>query len=103
MTAATRRARACRAHAVAHEGLNLVPLIDILTSIVFFSLVTIGGARAAAALTSIDVGLPPTAAMPGAAGGATAAPSLTVRVGAYYLRVSRPGAAEWITRCLGQF
>ena len=43
-----------------HEGghLNLVPLVDILTSIVFFSLLTYTG-TALAALTSFDLVLPP--------------------------------------------
>ncbi len=41
-----------------HGGINLVPLIDILTSIVFFSLLTYQGA-ALAALTSFDLSLPP--------------------------------------------
>ncbi len=35
------------------EGLNLVPLVDILTSIVFFSLLTYGGG--AVLLTSLDL------------------------------------------------
>ena len=43
----------------AHGGLNLVPLVDILTSIVFFSVATYSGA-ALAALTSFDLALPPT-------------------------------------------
>lgn len=38
--------------------LNLVPLVDILTSIVFFSLLTYAG-TALAALTSFDLVLPP--------------------------------------------
>ena len=38
--------------------LNLVPLVDILTSIVFFSLLTYQGA-AMVALTSFDLALPP--------------------------------------------
>ena len=42
-----------------HGGLNLVPLVDILTSIVFFSLLTYAG-TALAALTSFDLTLPPT-------------------------------------------
>ncbi len=43
-----------------HEGgqLNLVPLVDILTAIVFFSLLTYSGV-ALAALTSFDLVLPP--------------------------------------------
>ena len=39
-------------------NLNLVPLVDILTSVVFFSLLTYQGA-ALAALTSYDLSLPP--------------------------------------------
>jgi len=39
-------------------NLNLVPLVDILTSVVFFSLLTYQGA-ALAALTSFDLALPP--------------------------------------------
>ena len=42
----------------AHGNLNLIPLVDILTSIVFFSLLTYTGA-ALAALTSFDLVLPP--------------------------------------------
>lgn len=38
--------------------LNLVPLVDILTSVVFFGLLTFQGA-ALAALTSFDLALPP--------------------------------------------
>ena len=40
------------------EAINLVPLVDILTSIVFFSLLTYAGS-ALAALTSFDLTLPP--------------------------------------------
>lgn len=39
-------------------NINLIPLVDILTSIVFFSLLTYSGA-ALAALTSFDLVLPP--------------------------------------------
>ena len=39
-------------------NLNLVPLVDILTSVVFFSLLTYQGA-ALAALTSFELSLPP--------------------------------------------
>jgi biopolymer transport protein ExbD len=42
----------------AHGNINLVPLVDILTSIVFFSLLTYQGATLAA-LTSFDLSLPP--------------------------------------------
>jgi biopolymer transport protein ExbD len=40
-----------------HGGINLVPLIDVLTSIVFFSLVSYQGLLAQ--LTSFDLALPP--------------------------------------------
>ena len=55
----TRLRRQERKAVVGHGGLNLVPLVDILTSIVFFSLLTYSGA-ALAALTSFDLTLPPT-------------------------------------------
>ena len=50
--------RAHRAPLTAHGNINLVPLVDILTSIVFFSLATYTGA-ALAALTAFDLSLPP--------------------------------------------
>ena len=57
------RARLRRAEratsSLGHGGINLVPLIDVLTSIVFFSLLTYQG-QALAALTSFDLSLPPT-------------------------------------------
>ena len=50
--------RAERAPLTAHGGLNLVPLVDVLTSIVFFSLATYTGV-ALAAMTAFDLSLPP--------------------------------------------
>lgn len=50
--------RAERASVTASGSINLVPLVDILTSIVFFSLLTYTGA-ALAALTAFDLSLPP--------------------------------------------
>jgi biopolymer transport protein ExbD len=47
-----------RAPVTAHGNINLVPLVDILTSIVFFSLLTYQGS-AMAALTAYDLSLPP--------------------------------------------
>ena len=41
-----------------HGNINLIPLVDILTSIVFFSLLTYTGATMAN-LTSFDLSLPP--------------------------------------------
>ena len=55
----TRLRREERKAAIHYSGLNLVPLVDILTSIVFFSLLTYAGA-ALAALTSFYLTLPPT-------------------------------------------
>lgn len=45
------------ASSLGHGGINLVPLVDVLTSIVFFSLVTYKGLLAE--LTSFDLSLPP--------------------------------------------
>ena len=56
---ASRMRRAERHAAAGHGSINLVPLIDILTSIVFFSLLTYSGA-VMAALTAYDLALPPT-------------------------------------------
>jgi biopolymer transport protein ExbD len=46
------------ASSLGHGSINLVPLVDILTSIVFFSLLTYEGA-ALAALTAFELTLPP--------------------------------------------
>jgi biopolymer transport protein ExbD len=54
----SKQRRAERAPMTAHGNLNLIPLVDILTSIVFFSLLTYTGA-AMAALTAFDLVLPP--------------------------------------------
>lgn len=55
----SRQRRAERAPLTSGGNLNLVPLIDVLTSIVFFSLLTYTGA-VMAMLTSYDLSLPPT-------------------------------------------
>ena len=54
----SRQRRAERASLTDAGNLNLVPLVDILTSVVFFSLLTYQGASLAA-LTSYDLSLPP--------------------------------------------
>jgi biopolymer transport protein ExbD len=54
----SKQRRAERAPMTAHGNINLIPLVDILTSIVFFSLLTYTGA-ALAALTAFDLVLPP--------------------------------------------
>jgi biopolymer transport protein ExbD len=53
----SKQRRAERAPLTAHGSINLVPLVDILTSIVFFSLLTYQGE--VAALTAFDLSLPP--------------------------------------------
>jgi biopolymer transport protein ExbD len=55
----SRQRRAERAPLTDAGHLNLVPLIDVLTSIVFFSLLTYTGA-VMAMLTAFDLSLPPT-------------------------------------------
>ena len=55
----SKQRRAERAPITAHGNINLVPLVDILTSIVFFSLLTYTGATMLT-LTSFDLTLPPT-------------------------------------------
>jgi biopolymer transport protein ExbD len=47
-----------RQSAHGHGNINLIPLVDVLTSIVFFSLMTYTGASMAN-LTSFDLALPP--------------------------------------------
>lgn len=54
----SKQRRAERAPTTAGGNLNLIPLVDILTAIVFFSLLTYTGA-ALAALTAFDLVLPP--------------------------------------------
>ena len=43
------------------QSLNLVPMVDVLTSIVFFGLVTYAGARGLGTLTAFDLLVPPAA------------------------------------------
>ena len=54
----SKQRRAERASMTSAGNLNLVPLVDILTAVVFFSLLTYQGASLAA-LTSYDLSLPP--------------------------------------------
>lgn len=64
----TRRLSEFESAAGGHGRINLVPLVDVLTSIVFFSLLTYTGAEMAN-LTAFDLQLPPvvvTANSPGA-------------------------------------
>ena len=63
----------------AHGPLNLVPLVDILTAIVFFSLLSAVSLRSA--LASFDLVAPPAVADGlGATGAATSRPDVVVRV-----------------------
>ena len=81
----------------AHGGLNLVPLVDILTAIVFFSLLSAVSLRSA--LASFDLAGPP--AVAGAAGGSSAAPSsvdLVVRVDRHQFVVRHGDRQTLITR-----
>ena len=55
---ANQRRKELSASSLGHGGINLVPLVDILTSIVFFSLLTYQGALMAN-LTTYDLSLPP--------------------------------------------
>src|SRR5271170_5749941 len=55
---ANQRRKELGVSSLGHGGINLVPLIDILTSIVFFSLLTYQGALMAN-LTTYDLSLPP--------------------------------------------
>lgn len=62
-----------------HGALNLIPLVDILTAIVFFSL--LGAVSLRSALASIDLVAPPAVAEAGEAGGASSPhPDLVIRV-----------------------
>lgn len=56
--ARSKQRRAERASMTFAGNLNLVPLVDVLTAVVFFGLLTYHGA-ALAALTSFDLSLPP--------------------------------------------
>src|SRR3954467_14286070 len=90
----SKRRRAERAPITAHGSINLVPLVDILTSIVFFSLLTYSG-EAMAALTAHDLSPPqPVVTGPAAAGRADKPPLnllLAVRIENGQLRVEHSG------------
>jgi biopolymer transport protein ExbD len=87
------RRRARRTGTPWAQGLNLVPLVDILTSIVFFSLLTYSGS--AGVLASLDL-VPGAAAI--ASGQTRAAPpapvDVTLWVDAAGLRLDVPGDGE---------
>lgn len=73
----SKQRRAERAPLTAHGSINLVPLVDILTSIVFFSLLTYSG-EAMAALTAYDLSLPPTVVTADQARQSAEAPKVTL-------------------------
>ena len=90
-----RQRRLERASFADQSPINLVPLVDILTSIVFFSLLTYRG-ELLAELTAYDLALPPAAvraARPPA--GAPAPLSLTVRIDAAGLLVEHAAAGGY--------
>ncbi len=77
------------------HSLNLVPMVDVLTSIVFFGLVTYAGARGLASLTAFDLIAPPVAgAQEPTRSAATPAPppALTLRVDRSGVSVARLGS-----------
>jgi len=73
----SRLRRAERAPLTDAGGLNLVPLVDILTSIVFFGLLTYTGAEMMM-LTSFDLVLPPVVVNEPPASGASEPPPLNL-------------------------
>ena len=72
-----RRTERTAAHG--HGNINLIPLVDILTSIVFFSLLTYTGATMAN-LTSFDLALPPVVVTGEQASSAAPLPDNTLRL-----------------------
>ena len=75
-------------------SLNLVPMVDVLTSIVFFGLVTYAGARGLATLTAFDLLIPAAAgAQEPTRASATPAPppALTLRVDRAGVSLTRLG------------
>ncbi|MFL5575604.1 MAG: ExbD/TolR family protein [Gemmatimonadaceae bacterium] len=91
----SKQRRAERAPMTAHGSINLVPLVDILTSIVFFSLLTYSG-EAMAALTAYDLSLPPTVVTAEQASRSAEQPKvnllLAVRIEGGQLKVEHSGA-----------
>ena len=91
------RRRARRVHRPSgsgHVSLNLVPLVDVLTSIVFFGLLTYTGVRALATLTAYDLAMAPSAdANDGRSATVSTAPWLTLRVDRKGVSLASPGAS----------
>ena len=73
-------------------SLNLVPLVDVLTSIVFFGLLTYTAGRALSTVTALDLLSPPVIdSDAGTRGLRTTAPSLTLRVDRAGVSIARAG------------
>jgi len=93
----SKQRRAERAPLTAHGSINLVPLVDILTSIVFFSLLTYS-AETMAALTAYDLSLPPTVVTAEQAAASAKQPEinllLAVRIENNQLRVEHSGGQQ---------
>jgi biopolymer transport protein ExbD len=93
----SKQRRAERAPLTAHGSINLVPLVDILTSIVFFSLLTYSG-EAMAALTAYNLSLPPTVVTAEQAAASATPPQmsllLAVRMENNQLKVEHTGQGE---------
>jgi biopolymer transport protein ExbD len=99
----SKQRRAERAPLTAHGSINLVPLIDVLTSIVFFSLATYTG-ETLAALTAYDLSLPPTVVTAEQARAGAKQPELNlllaVRVESNQIKVEHSGDAQGFSRTI---
>ncbi|HET7457140.1 MAG TPA: biopolymer transporter ExbD [Gemmatimonadaceae bacterium] len=93
----SKQRRAERAPLTAHGSINLVPLVDILTSIVFFSLLTYS-AETMAALTAYDLTLPPTVVTAEQAAASATQPEinllLAVRIENNQIKVEHSGGQQ---------
>jgi biopolymer transport protein ExbD len=75
-------------------SLNLVPLIDVLTSIVFFGLLTYAGSRSAT-LTAFDLAVAPASGgVTGASGAEASRVELMLRVDRRGVTLTRAGGGE---------
>lgn len=84
--------RTRRQTSLGHVNLNLVPLVDVLTSIVFFGLLTYTSVRALATLTAFDLAMPPVLDSDAATRGhRPTSPALTLRVDRGGVSIVRTG------------
>lgn len=89
------RRQLARRHPLGPVTLNLVPLIDVLTSIVFFGLLTYSGTKALATLTAFDLAMAPAPAAGLGASGVQPAPiSLILRVDRTGVSIARAGGTD---------